>query len=340
MADRFDGFKVAAAASVATEEVEIVRETARLSERALVSRRDLATLGRLSWSIPAALLLPESRWQALCGRAHLVGANLPGTRDKAAPAIARAFGIPAELAARLGRQLQANRYELAMQCVRGLRPGGWDPQIAFEGRHILDAALAKRRGAILWVSHFVFAPNVVKMALHREGYELLHVSRPEHGFSSTRFGIAALNGIRTRFEDRHMAGRIVIDRTRPAHAVFAARAALAENKVVSFTGGAWEGLRFAEAPFLGARVRLAAGPITLAKLTGAALLPALGVRNDDGGFLVRIADPIDVTAALDADAALRSAAARYLSLLALDVHRYPDQWRGWASLRDQPGAGA
>ena len=80
-----------------------------------------------------------------------------------------------------------------------------------QGREHLDEALGRGKGCVLWVAHFVFAPNIAKLALHDAGYKVSHLSRLDHGFSSTRFGIKWLNPVRSRFEDRLLAEPAGID---------------------------------------------------------------------------------------------------------------------------------
>ena len=56
---------------------------------------------------------------------------------------------------------------------------------------------------------------VSKMALHRAGYGLVHLSRSEHGYSSTIFGMRCLNPLRSRIESRYLAERVVIGEIAP-----------------------------------------------------------------------------------------------------------------------------
>src|SRR5258708_1212711 len=72
------------------------------------------------------------------------------------------------------------------------------------------------RGAVLWVAHFSFNSLAAKKALHQAGFAVAHLSRPEHGFSTSRFGIAALNPIRVRTDRRFLADPIIADRPQPA----------------------------------------------------------------------------------------------------------------------------
>ena len=93
---------------------------------------------------------------------------------------------PADLLAR--RQLTMVRLD-RLCFLRSYRPGGWCPQLRLEGQGHLDRALARGRGAILWVAPTVFQWLPGKRTMFEAGYRLHHLSSPEHGFSSrSRFG--------------------------------------------------------------------------------------------------------------------------------------------------------
>ena len=302
------------------------------------ARSDIEVLRNLLQLLIASRRQPET-WPAIC-RA-MAQRDIAASKDgdqSIAKRIARATGVaegpPAKAVVESAR---AARHESTLQVVRGLLPGGWHPKIVLEGRDHLDAILARGKGAVLWMAHFVFAGTVVKMALHGAGYPLAHFSRPEHGFSKTRFGMAMLNPIRVAFENRHLTRRLVYRREQPAAAMLAMRGFLAENGVVTMTAGAWEGSRIIEAPFLGGIIRLAAGPVRVARESGGGLLPVFGIktsRSDE--FLVRVGEPIELPTQAGADEAACAAARGFLGALAPMVLKYPEQWRGWSALIDLP----
>src|SRR3954447_21903708 len=145
----------------------------------------------------------------------------------------------------------ARRTEHHLEILRTYRPGGWQPVLRLEGEDRLHRALTGGKGAVLWVAHFSSNALATKMALGGSGFRVWHISRPEHGFSKSRFGIRWLNPIRVRAERRHLAGRIAFDRAHPIKAMVAARRALQSGDVVSIPAGAWEGRRLAPARLFG-----------------------------------------------------------------------------------------
>jgi len=323
-------------AAKGTEPVYVRRAPKAATPRRLISGADVRTGSRLIASLFVSWLLPERSWRVVARHGSGLAGLLAGKTTTAVQSrMARALGDE-NAAARLAADLRGARYEVAFECLRGYRPGGWRPKITVKGRSHLDEALARKKGCVLWVAHFVFAPNAAKMGLHRLGYKVSHLSRPDHGFSSTRLGIRWLNPVRRAFEDRYLAERIVFDRAHPAAALMRARKTVAANGIVSFTAGAWEGSSVVESPFLNSRITLALGPVWLARASGAPLLPVFAIRNQTGGaFVVEIESPIDVggPGAEEAECMVR-AATSFLQRHLPRLREHPGQWRGWSSLKD------
>lgn len=303
-------------------------------ERAAISLADVRTASRLLASGAVAWAIPQAAWPLIARRSSWLAGMLSGkSTAKVAARISRALGN--DTGDTLAAELRGARYEVALQCLRGYRPGGWKPKLTVTGREHLDAALAGGRGCVLWVAHFIFAANVAKVALHDLGYRVHHLSRPDHGFSSTRFGLRFLNPVRAAFEDRHLEGRIVFDRAHPAKALLRARKTVAGGGIVSFTAGAWEGSTLVEADFLGSRITLAQGPVWLARASGAPLLPVFAWRtNAADAFEIEIGPSIPVPTEASEDEAMVAATAEYLRRLEPRVLPRPSQWRGWSSLKD------
>lgn len=318
----------------------LLRRPRVLADRPAWNSDDLVIAGSLAALLPAAWLLREAVWPGLC---RLI-ARMPLLVDRkslarTAQAIERCLpGADARRALRIAQDLQAAVYELRLQNLRAWRPAGvrgagWRPRVSLTGMEHLDDALAAGRGAILWVGHFAFNSNITKMALADRGRPFAHMSRPEHGFSKTRFGIALLNPVRCIPEDKHLKERIVYDRRNPAAAMRRMVATLRANGILSITAGAWEGSDLVEGVLLGGHISLALGAPRLAAQAGAALLPVFTVRETDGTFRVVIEPPIAIAAGQERRAAECDAAQEYLARHEDWILRYPDQWRGWKEWR-------
>lgn len=173
-----------------------------------------------------------------------------------------------------------------LQLLRLQRPGAPLPAVALLGAENIEAALARGRGAVLWVVRSTYSHTIAKVALHQKGYRVSHLSRPDHGFSPSRFGAQVLNPIRTRVEKRFLAERVVIgDGAGPALARLAEL--LRRNELVSITVGGTAS-RKNEVACLAGTIRLSPRPMLLARETGAALLPVVVEALADGTFVTTV----------------------------------------------------
>jgi len=314
--------------------LEIVEREMQPADRKVFTWDDARFM--LEWPILkfAAAAMPENRWADVAMWVEQMKVRL-GQRSPAtlAPVIQRALGLARiQEAEAVAWRAGAGRTEHHIQVVKVRSRAGWSPEMRLEGEKHLEAALARGRGAILWVAHFCFNTQVTKMALKAGGYHVSHLSRPEHGFSKSQFGIRYLNPLRCNAELRYLDKRIIIDRARPGSSLREAKIVLEDNGVVSITAGAWEGHRVARGPLLGGRFSLATGAPELAQRTGAALLPVITTRiAGSRTFRVNIGQPL-VTDFEDKLDAIRSATAGFLAVLEMAVLESPDQWRGWKYL--------
>jgi lauroyl/myristoyl acyltransferase len=210
---------------------------------------------------------------------------------------------------------------------------GWEPNIVLSGKENIDKALALGRGAVLWIAHFSFNSLASKKAFSAAGFDVYHVSRPEHGFSKTRFGIKVLNQIRVRAELRSLAGRIGIDRTKPVESMQAALKLLRQNSIVSITAGAWEGQLLIVVEIFGTELQLAAGAPRLAYAAGCPLLPVFTIRPANSRQIhVVVGDAAIMKESRDLF--VRTAAESFVSETARFAAANPEQWRGWEKLRN------
>jgi lauroyl/myristoyl acyltransferase len=285
----------------------------------------LLALLAASWIMPMGRLGPFAefirRWRGSPrrGATEIVIAHL--LADRPAPV----------QAATVFHQWQNRSLEMAMQVLALHRPGReWKPVVRLEGRENLAKALRGGAGAILWISDFVYRPLVVPLALRQAGFRgPVHLSRPEHGFSVTPFGVRFLNPLWVAIENRFLTERVVIEKADGSAALKTLRDRLARNEIVSITV-AETGRRTLDTKFLQGTLRLATGPFHLARTSGAPLLPVFAVRNGRGVYEVSIGEALTVDD--DADPPYTSAMRSYAAALEPFVREYPDQWNGWIAL--------
>jgi len=207
-------------------------------------------------------------------------------------------------------------------------PGRWQAKTRLVGGEILDAALQRSRGAVLWYGPFVGSGLLTKKTLARAGYPLTLLSSPHHPFSPTRIGGLFLNAPQVRAENRYLARRVfvVYGKSQPAIAVL--RQVLLENGVVLIRAiGA--GRRTLSFPFLGGAIDLAVGAPRLAFETGAALIPVFTLPDQEAGYRVELGANLLPLRQLPKDQAIREMASRYVDLLEPIVRAYPAHWEGW-----------
>jgi lauroyl/myristoyl acyltransferase len=311
----------------------IVHKARRYEAQPAWSLGDLGTIAGLILLLAPAWLLPESWWGPLWrARVRLKLLTNRKAVRYAAKHIRAALGVDPRAAERISQDLRAAVHEMQMQDLRAWRPGGWQPNITLEGEEHLQAALAQGKGAIVWIAPFVFNSGPTKMALHRKGYRVSHLSSPKHGFSETRFGVACLNKVRCIPEDRHIAQRIIFDRYAPATAMRRLMRAAKAGEVVSIVAASTEGSDMIKSTIFGGRLPIAVGAPRLAGLTGAPLLPLFTVRDGEG-FRVAIEAPIALADGLDTDARCIAAAAEFLRRSDPWVRKFPEQWRAWSKWR-------
>jgi lauroyl/myristoyl acyltransferase len=271
-------------------------------------------MAALAWLLPAS-------WQP--GTARRLGrtiARLGGQGGEERRRWTELFGDAAgyESAA---EAMQAQLLAEWLQLVRLHRPGATLPDVRLEGAIHVDAALAKGRGAVLWVVRSAFSHTVAKVALHQAGYRLHHLSRPDHGFSHSRFGMAVFNPIRTRIEQRFLAERLVIGDGKAGPVLARLAELLRENRVVSITAGG-RASRADEVRCLGSTIRLPSRPVQLARETGAALLPVTVEALPDGTFVTKVHADLLTDATPDDRAVLQKLA----DIIGDYAKRAPDQF--------------
>jgi len=93
-----------------------------------------------------------------------------------------------------------------------------------------------------------------------------------------------------------------------------------------------EGHKFVPAQFLGARQQFATGVVSLARMTGASLIPVFCFKQDDGVDHLVLEKPINLESSGDGDEALEQIVTKYARLLESYIRKHPDQWYRWHNL--------
>lgn len=310
-------------------EARIVTRVLPPADRQIFGPGDLLALGALA-ATPVASILPAARLRAVATR---MAKLLPsGFRQEATldSFVARGGVSRDEADALRRRQLEQKMISLAF-FIRQLG-GKAAYEIAVEGREHVAEALAEGRGAVVWIADFVFASEVARQAFHALGHPLTHAIRPEHGFSSTRFGVRCLNPIHTRAGNRHVREFVVLDRDNPDDTRRRLEQRLGENGLVSLLACAYEGRTLVQVPFLNGRLQLAIGAPALAFKRGCPILPVFTRPSPAApDFTVSIGRPLMMKSP-ERRTAILEATTDFVARLASRVETHPELWRGWSSL--------
>ena len=243
-------------------------------------------------------------------------------------AIEFAMQVPPEDACVIADASLAARVTSLLLFLKG-KLGGEPYQVVVAGQQHIDTAIQSGTGVVLWVAESTFGPDACKIGLHNSGYAVSHLSRPEHGFSSTRFGIKVLNPLRTRFELRYLKERIVFERDNREQAMQQIASRLGNAGIVSFLATGHEGKSLIEEDFLAGKLKIAGGAPASAFKHGAVLLPVFAVPNSEiPAMQVNIGEPLDLSGDEKATAVVRATRA-YLKHLESHVKTHPELWLQW-----------
>lgn len=169
----------------------------------------------------------------------------------------------------------------------------WHPQVDVYGIERIEAALRDGKGVILWVSTSSCSSLITKLALHRLGYKLLHLSTPEHGTGSgTVIGVKYINPFYWKIESRYLKERVILQRMRSKPQRLYLQNSLERNEIVSIAVGN-AGLRTARVPFFNGQLEVATGVPHLALISGAALLPVMTIQTGNNRFQLLIGERLD-----------------------------------------------
>jgi lauroyl/myristoyl acyltransferase len=295
---------------------------------------DFGLLAGIPLMAVTSWLLPVAAWEKLAyASAPYVAGAIPCSQEDLIRVMEKTVGNrPMAMSAKeAARRLIASEIVKNFQFTRDHLPGRWHPQITIDGQEHIDKGLETGKGVILWDSHFYFASLMTKIAMFKAGHRLIHLSRPQHGFSPSRFAKKVLNPIRIKCEERYIAERVVLAPDNPISALRTLGIFLKQNAVVSITVRA-TGIRPVDAPFMDNTYPIATGAPDLAYKYGATLLPVFTQREDDGGYRVVVDRPLGLQIGSDRKKATKLAVHEYARRLEHHVLCHPEQWVDWYNI--------
>ncbi|MDH3688529.1 MAG: lysophospholipid acyltransferase family protein [Gammaproteobacteria bacterium] len=216
-------------------------------------------------------------------------------------------------------------------------------QVRIHGMEQLREALEKGKGIILWESNGFGIRILAKKVLHANGFSVCQVHGVDNlgGFlTDDSEGTWVRSKWIKRFFDRcerHFVYAIInLPRADSFAAARRLKNILKQNRIVCVSGDGKMGHKLMSFDFLGHNEFFATGMVSLAKLSGATILPMFCIRERDGERHLFIESPIPVHPDGDRESGFRMSLSRYVSLMESYIRAHPEQYRNWHILGDQP----
>jgi len=310
--------------------VMVGRPTGYVEPRRFISHSDIIKLIVLPVVLLIAQLVPEGHWRRI---SDLVGRLYTLSRPRQCQALSEeltrqgdSLHGPADGRAVL-RGIRSADFESLLR--RLISPARWRIPLVLHGQEHIENGLSRGHGVILWLSPDKFAGIVGHQAVHRAGYRVHMLSRPEHGLSPTLFGQRFLNRFAYLGDDPTHAKRIVMIHEGQAE-IETLRRLLRDNSVIAIAAGAQTEQPF-RLRFLEGEIELATGPPRLALATGAVLLP-LFAHRDAEGFRVVVCPALEPNEGKKG-AAVESLLLQFVRRLESFVRQHPKESSYWIALR-------
>lgn len=212
-----------------------------------------------------------------------------------------------------------------------------------QGLEYLEEALARGKGVILWESTSYGKRIAAQAILHTRGYDMIPVHAFRHlggiGPGDDRDSYVLLQVIRRYFDTR--------ERERVADIIYLARDTsltftrelvrhLSRNEILCVAFDGVMGQKYVTLDFMGQPRPFATGMLSLARLSGATLLPMYCTPTDDGGYFLEIMAPQDVQG-VEAHNRVPTPILRNARELEARIRAHPDWYRHWHLLDNWKG---
>ena len=208
------------------------------------------------------------------------------------------------------------------------------------GEEHLHEALKNGKGVILWETSGFARRFVAKQILHQKGFAVHQVHGPfDMGGFRTDDSSATLvrrSLIKRFFEDRErqcVAEIINIPRSNSLAYMRVILARLKENCIICISSEGKHGQKLIPIRFLGGDEVFSTGMVSLARKSGAPILPIFCIQERSGQTTLIIERPVPIENDLDRERAVETSLTQYARLLETYIKQYPEQYRNWHLLR-------
>jgi lauroyl/myristoyl acyltransferase len=208
--------------------------------------------------------------------------------------------------------------------------------VDIRGVEHLQRALEKGKGVILWESSSFGKRVLSKRILHENGFSIQQVFAETHFEGFLRGGRSAtwvqrhiikrvLEKSEKRFvseiiylpsSDSLVFTRILLDR-------------LKQNAILCVPGDGNEGQKRIPMKCLNHIQLFATGMVSLARISGASILPMFCTGEENGRISLIIEPPIYINKRADRERGLENSVSQYVSLLESYIRKYPEEYKWW-----------
>jgi len=214
--------------------------------------------------------------------------------------------------------------ELLAFTMSFMNSGRLERVVPIEGLEYLDHALKNGKGVVLMGSHLNSIAHFLGIyRLRKMGYDA-HAVMPtqDDPFKPSKVGRVIM----------HMSGEgALLEQIGAFYAQFNIRPilrCLSDNGVALLLGDGFHSTAFVPVNFMGREVNLTTGPVAVARISGATLLPAFMTGNTPGQLKMVIGKPLHVpeTSGKDQDTEVVQ---QYADLLQANVEQHTAGWQHW-----------
>jgi len=215
----------------------------------------------------------------------------------------------------------------------------------FLGAEHLYGALKQGKGVILWESSYLGRRNLAKQILHEHGFSILQVHAENHlgGFfdedSPPSWVMRHL--VKPFFENcekKFISEIIYLGNSDSLAFTRVLLKRLAANAILCISGDGKAGKKLIPLRHLGFKELFSTGMVSLAKISGATILPLFCFRQRNGQSTLIIEPPIQVETGTDREPGLEKSLIQYIQVLESYVMRFPEMYRNWQTLGDSMGS--
>ena len=208
-------------------------------------------------------------------------------------------------------------------------------EVQVQGIEHLRRALENGKGVILWESAFG-RRMLPKQVLNHMGFAL-HQIHAEYHFAEFFGGYGPLTWVQRHIlrpffdscEKEFIAEIIYLPGSDSLAFTRLLLRRLRQNAILVSAADGWSGQKLIPLEFLGQMDLFATGMVSLARMSGAPILPMFCVQERGHAARLNIEPPIDIQPEASREQALENALSQYIRLLESYVRKHPEKYRRW-----------